>query len=262
MTAASGASPWTSGDVHADAIVAVAVLAFAYLRAWRARGVTIPWTIAWRGIAALGVTLLAVSGPLHALSERYLFSAHMVQHLLLTLVVPPLALTGMPAFMIDALLAPWCRRPFTRSIVRWITRPIPALAAYAGVLVLWHLPVAYDRALGSHLWHLVEHVMLVGGAVLGWWPVLSRSTRAPALPYAAQILYLFAFGMPMTVVAAMVTATDDVLYRFYETAPRILGLAPLDDQRLGGLIMWVPAGLVPLIVFTAVFFRWVASEPD
>ena len=113
MTAASGASPWTSGDVHADAIVAVAVLAFAYLRAWRARGVTIPWTIAWRGIAALGVTLSAVSGPLHALSEGYLFSAHMVQHLLLTLVVPPLALTGMPAFMIDALLAPWCRRPFT-----------------------------------------------------------------------------------------------------------------------------------------------------
>src|SRR5262249_48801503 len=141
-------------------------------------------------------------------------------------------------------------------------RPIPALSAYAVVLVFWHLPAAYDLALRSHLWHLVEHVMLLGGAGLGWWPVLSRSTRAPALPYAAQILYLFAFGMPMTAVAALVTATDDVLYRFYASAPRILGLAPLEDQRLGGLIMWVPAGLVPVIVFTAVFFRWAASERE
>ena len=258
MTTVSAASPWTSGEVHVEAVVAAAILALVYLHAWRARGAPISWGVAWRGLTALAVALVAVSGPLHALSERYLFSAHMVQHLLLTLVVPPLALTGMPSWMIDALL----RWRILGGIVVRSTRPVPALTAYAVVLVFWHLPGPYDLALGSHAWHLVEHVMLVASAGLGWWPVLSSSTRAPALPYGAQILYLFAFGMPMTVVAALVTGAEDVLYRFYTTAPRITALAPLDDQRLGGLIMWVPAGVVPLIVFTAVFFRWVAAERE
>jgi putative membrane protein len=253
---------WTSGDLHIEALALAIALAFSYLHAWRARRIPIAWSIASRGLAALVLGVVAVSGPLHALSERYLFSAHMVQHLLLTLVVPPLALGGMPAWMVDALLAPLCRRQLLKAIVTWLTRPVPALSAYAATLMFWHLPGPYALAVGSHPWHLVEHLTLVASAALGWWPVLSSSVRAPALPYGAQILYLFAFGMPMTIVAALVTGAEDVLYRFYETAPRITRLGPLDDQRLGGLIMWVPAGLVPVIVFTAVFFRWAASERE
>ena len=99
-------------------------------------------------------------------------------------------------------------------------------------------------------------------ATLGWWPILSPSTLVPPLPYAAQLLYLFVFGMPMTVVAAMVTAAERVLYPFYEAAPRITDLSALADQRLGGVIMWVPSGLIPLAVFTAVFFRWAAAEAE
>jgi putative membrane protein len=238
-----------------------AALAFAYLRAWRAHGTPIAWGLALRGLAALVVTLVAVTGPLHALSERFM-SAHMLQHLLLILVVPPLALTAMPAWMVDAILAPLFRRRILGSIVVSLTRPVPAFSAYAIALVFWHLPGPYDLALGRHAWHLVEHVTLVATAWLGWWPVLSSSLRAPALPYGAQILYLFAFGMPMTIVAALVTGAENVLYRSYASAPPWVGWSPLEDQRLGGLIMWVPAGLVPLIVFTLVFFRWVASEPE
>ena len=78
----------------------------------------------------------------------------------------------------------------------------------------------------------------------------------------AQLLYLFVFGMPMTVVAAMITSAEQVLYPFYEAAPRITDLTPLADQRLGGLIMWVPSGLIPLAAFTVVYFRWVAAEAD
>ena len=77
-----------------------------------------------------------------------------------------------------------------------------------------------------------------------------------------QILYLFAFGLPMTAVAAMITGAETLLYPFYARAPRLLSLSPLADQRLGGVIMWVPAGLVPLIAFTVVFFRWAAAERD
>jgi putative membrane protein len=198
----------------------------------------------------------------HDLSDRYLFSAHMVQHLLLTLALPPLALAGMPSWMLDALVRPFLGVPLLRGLLRRLTRPLGALGAYTVVLVFWHLPGPYGLALTVHGWHVVEHLMLIAGAVLAWWPILSASTLLPAIPYGAQILYLFVFGMPMTVVAAMVTASDDVLYHFYAVAPRITSLGALDDQRLGGLIMWVPAGLIPLIAFSVVFFRWVEAEPE
>ena len=205
---------------------------------------------------------VTLNGPLHDLSDRHLFSAHMVQHLVLTLLFPPLLLVGTPAWMADALLAPVLRRPLTGRLVRMLTRPLPALGIYAAALILWHLPVVYDAALRLHAWHIVQHLTLMGSAVLAWWPVLSPSTLIPRVHYGAQILYLFAFGMPMTVVAAMITGAETLLYTAYTEVPRVFGLSPLTDQRLGGVLMWVPAGLVPLLAFTAVFFRWAAAEAD
>src|SRR5438034_1099457 len=124
------------------------------------------------------------------------------------------------------------------------------------------LPGPYNAALEIHGWHIVEHLVLLATAVLAWWPVASASTLAPRLHYGAQILYLFAFGVPMTVVASMITGAERVLYPFYAAAPRLWDLTPLADQRLGGVIMWVPAALIPLAAFTVVFFRWVAAEAD
>jgi putative membrane protein len=206
--------------------------------------------------------LLALNGPLHDLSDWYLFSAHMVQHLVLTLVVPPLLLTGLPGWMVDALLAPLVARRAGAALVRLLTRPLPAFALYAVGLVVWHLPGPYNTALEIHGWHVVEHLVLLATAVSGWWPIASPSRLAPALPYAAQLLYLFVFGMPMTVVAAMITGAEHVLYPFYAGAPRLFDISPLADQRLGGVIMWVPSGLIPLAAFTLVFFRWAAAEAD
>jgi putative membrane protein len=177
-------------------------------------------------------------------------------------VVPPLLLSGLPAGMADALLAPLLARRLTAALVRRITRPLAALSIYALALIGWHLPAPYNVALEIHGWHVVEHLVLLASAVVGWWPIASPSRRVPALPYAAQLLYLFVFGMPMTVVAAMITGAEQVLYPFYEAAPRIVDLTPLADQRLGGVIMWVPSGLVPLAAFTLVYFRWVAAEAD
>lgn len=256
------APAWFPGTIHVESIVIALALAFLYLRAWRVRGQRVAWQVAARGLTALAMLVLSQNGPLHDLADHYLFSAHMAQHLLLTLVVPPLALAGMPAWMVDAILRPVLSSRVAAWILRRLTRPVPALVAYTVALVVWHLPGPYELALTSHAWHVAEHAMLIAAATLGWWPVLSPSALSPALPYGGQILYLFAFGMPMTVVAAMITGAEQVLYPFYADAPRITALAPLDDQRLGGLIMWVPAGLIPLIAFTAVFFRWVASEPE
>ena len=186
----------------------------------------------------------------------------MVQHLMLTLLVAPLWLAGTPGWMLDALAARAAAQRGLAAVARWLTRPLPAFATFGTAMVLWHLPGPYNLALETHAWHVVEHLVLLGAAVVGWWPILSRSMRLPALPYAGQLLYLFVFGMPMTVVAALVTGSEDVNDRYDAAAPRLFGLTPLADQRLGGLIMWVPAGIIPVVAFTVVFFRWVAAERE
>ncbi len=278
---------WTGGAIHLDVIVGAGLLGGAYLGlmymggrdgppkppTWDGRMASAPdrrlasvhdgrvasAVMFFGGLLAL---VAALNGPLHDLSDYYLFSAHMVQHLVLTLVVPPLLLAGTPAWMADAVLGAIMRYRPLDALVRTLTRPLPAFACYAVALIAWHLPGPYNAALETHAWHVVEHVVLIATAVLGWWPILSPSARAPALPYGAQLLYLFVFGMPMTVVAAFVTGADQVLYPFYAAAPRIFDITPLTDQRLGGVIMWVPAAIIPVLVFSLVFFRWVAAEAD
>ena len=255
---------WTSGEIHTDVLLGAGLLATGYViaslarrRRHGARSGTKPALF----LGGLLVLVFALNGPLHDLSDYYLFSAHMVQHLLLTLVVPPLLLAGTPAWMADAVVGPLLAGP-TRPLARVLARPLPQFALYTVALVVWHLPGPYNAALESHPWHVAEHLILLATAVLGWWPIASPSALAPPLPYAAQLLYLFVFGMPMTVVAAMVTGAEVVLYPYYATAPRITALSPLADQRLGGVIMWVPAGVIPLVAFTVVFFRWAAAEAD
>jgi putative membrane protein len=253
---------WASVSVHPEVVAGAALLGGLYAGAWISR----PGRVGlrdgvWFG-AGLAALLLALNGPLHDLSDFHLFSAHMVQHLVLTLVVPPCLLAGTPPWMLDGVLGPLWRRGAPRAAVGALTRPLPAFVVWSVALVAWHLPGPHSLALERHPWHVVQHLTLLGAGTLGWWPILSRSTLAPALGYAAQLLYLFVFGMPMTAVAAFVTAADRVLYPFYAAAPRLFGLSVLDDQRLGGVIMWVPAGLIPLLAFTVVYFRWAAAEAE
>jgi cytochrome c oxidase assembly factor CtaG len=104
------------------------------------------------------------------------------------------------------------------------------------------------------------HLMVMLTAVLMWWPILGPAGGAPRLPEPAQMLYLFVVGIPMSLVAALITFADRPLYEWYALAPRFLGISALDDQKLGGLIMWVPGALVYWGIMTAVFFRWAARE--
>ncbi len=253
---------WWGGEVHTEVVVGVLLLAALYARAILTSGRRVPVRQPLAFFGGCAALLVALNGPLHDLSDYYLLAAHMVQHLLLTLVVAPLWLAGTPGELLDRLLEPVLRRNVTAAIARTATRPLAALGAYAVALVGWHLPGPFNAALEGHGWHVLEHLTLLASALLAWWPIASASRRLPALPYAAQLLYLFVFGMPMTVVAAFVTGADRPLYPWYAVAPRLFGLTPLGDQQLGGIIMWVPAGIVPLVAFTVVFFRWAAAEPD
>jgi putative membrane protein len=210
--------------------------------------------------AGLAVLFGSLTGPVHDLSDYYLFSAHMVQHLLLAFAMPPLLLYGTPGWMLAPLLARW---PRLAALGRALTRPAAAFAAFNLVLVAWHLPPAYNLAMANHPIHIVQHLMIMAVAVLLWWPVLSPLEELPRAPYPVQLLYLFVVGLPMVVVSIFITMADQVLYPYYAEAPRVWSaLGPHADQHLGGLIMWIPGGLVFLVAISVVFFRWQVAGGD
>jgi putative membrane protein len=246
------------GEWHLDVLAGLAGLGVLY--AWAARGRGRPPGVGRASAAAAGLLVLAgaLNGPLHDLSDRYLFSAHMVQHVLITLVAPPLLLLGLAPGM----LAPVLGAPLVAAALRALTRLPVAFGLYAVALVGWHLPGPYNAALERHGLHVVQHLTLMVTATLAWWPVVAPEPALGAPSYGARLLYVFLLGLPMTAVAAFVTFAEEPLYPFYAAAPRIGGLSPLEDQRLGGLIMWVPASLVLLAAFTTLFFRWAGTEAE
>jgi putative membrane protein len=209
-------------------------------------------------ICGLGVIFLAITGPLHDLSESQLFSAHMVQHLLLTLVVPPLLLAGTKGWMLRPLL----RLPGIAATGAVLTRPLVACSIYNVTLAAWHLPGPYDWALRNHGAHIMEHLLFMATGLLLWWPVLGPLPEWPRPAPPVQLLYLFLAGIPMAMIAAFITLSDDVLFPFYGSAPQQWGLTPLADQRLGGVIMWVPGTLGFLVAMTVVYFRWVGRDAE
>ena len=111
--------------------------------------------------------------------------------------------------------------------------------------------------------HIVQHLMIMVASVILWWPVLSPSPELPRAPYPLQMLYLFVVGLPMVVVSIFISMAGSVLYPYYAAAPRVWPiLTPHADQHLGGLIMWIPGGLVFLLAISVVFFRWQAAGGD
>jgi putative membrane protein len=258
---ASAEVAWTDWDLHLSTVLGVAILAGLY--AWLAgpvrRRLGAP-PVGTRRIVPYGssllVILVALNGPLHHLSDEYLFSAHMVQHLLLTLLVPPLFLAGVPGWMVERLVAP----PLLAGAARGLTRPLIAFTIPNAVLAVWHFPGPYGAAMVNHDVHIVMHLTMMVTAGMLWWPVLSPTERLPRLSRPLQLLYLFALGLPMSLIGAMITLADHPLYRFYVSVPRLFGLDPLEDQRIGGLLMWVPGMLVFWAAMTVVWFRWSREE--
>ncbi len=247
---------WHSDPTVLAGVAALGGLYVAALRRGRAQGRRVKGVKVASFFAGLAVLLGSLTGPLHDLADYYLFSAHMVQHLLLVFAMPPLLLYGTPGWMLSPLL----RRPLVLSLGRRLTRPSGAFATFNLVLVAWHLPPLYNLAMDHHGVHVVQHLMIMVVSVILWWPVMSPSRELPRAPYPVQMLYLFVVGLPMVVVSIFITMAGSVLYPYYAAAPRVWeALTPHTDQHLGGLIMWIPGGIVFLIAISVVFFRWQAA---
>lgn len=205
-----------------------------------------------------GVLVLAcaVLGPLAEWAEHVALSAHMAQHLLLTLVVPPLWLLGTP----DWLLRPVTRLPGVTRAGYVLTRPVVALGLASAALTLWHVPALFEAALRREALHALEHLTLLSTALLLWWPIAGSLPEWPRPAPPARLLYLFLATIPMTAVSAPITAAETVLYPFYAGAGAAWPLSPRADQELAGVLMWVGGSLPYLIAGTIVFFRWAREE--
>ena len=251
---------WLKWSIHPSTVIGLAALAALYL--WRARSATSENILSgWRKLSffsSLLVVFGSLNGPIHDLSDTYLFSAHMVQHLLLTMLMPPLMILGVPGWMLRPLL----RNRVIRAIARRVTKPIACFVIFNLVIAVWHLPIFYNAAMDNHNIHILEHLMFMAAAVLMWWPITSQLPELPRLSYPGQMLYCFLMILPMSIVAIYISMADQVLYPAYSAAPRVTSLSPLEDQLLGGLIMWVPGGVIFMIIMTVVFFRWAARGED
>ncbi len=248
-------------SIHASTVIGSLALGAMY--EWRARQAAMSAvdgahagspTTAQRAMffGALAILLATLNGPLHDLSDTYLFSAHMVQHLVLELVVPPLLIAGTPGWMLRPLLRP----RGVRRLAEVALTPISCFAIFNVVLSAWHLPPLYNFALEVHPVHIVQHLMFLSASVVMWWPLLSPLPELPRLSYPGQMLYCFLMTLPMSIVAVYITMADRVLYPLYAIAPRVIGISPLEDQRYGGLIMWIPGGMFFYLVMSVVFWMW------
>ena len=207
--------------------------------------------------AALLIFYLAVGSPLDQIGERFLLSAHMVQHQLLMYPAAVLCLLGLPAWVVRPVTA---ARPL-RGLLRLLTRPLVAGGLLVVVFSAWHLPALYDWALQDKLVHVVQHLMFFGVALLYWWPLYSPSAEFPPISYAGQMLYLVLVAIGMTPVFAFITFSRGILYPTYEYAPRIIaGFSPADDQVLAGALMKIVGMAVALTAFAVSFFRWYRSS--
>ncbi len=245
--------PWQRWDWHPSVVIGLALLGGLYVYLG---GLAAPRRRVVAFGAALVVLGVALNGPLHNLSDGYLFSAHMVQHLALTLVFPPLLLYGTPAWVVRPLLgSAWVLRVAGRA-----TRPLAAGALFSAPITLWHVPQFYEAALEHHPLHIAQHLVFMATAVIMWWPILSPVPVLPRASYPTQLIYLFALGLPMSLAGALITLSERVLYPFYAAAPRVWGLTALADQQLGGLLMWVVGTIYLWVAASVVWFRWSARE--
>jgi putative membrane protein len=245
-------------SVHWSTVIGILGLAALYV--WRSRAErqrpTVTQSLAFAG--GLLTMFFALNGPLHDLADYDLFSAHMVQHLVLIFVVSPLLVIGTPGWM----LRPALRWPGVGPTARWLTQPKHCFIIFNVIMAGWHIPGPYNLAMAVHPVHIVEHLMFMAAAVLMWWPFLSPLPELPRLAYPGQMLYCFLMSIPMSIVAIYIAMADHVLYPAYEIAPRVWGLTPLEDQQLGGLIMWIPGSVVFLVVMSIVFFKWAQRGED
>lgn len=217
----------------------------------------------WLFLAGIGAILLALVSPIDAY-EGALFSVHMVQHMLLELVAAPLIVLSAPVTLALRASSPRVRRALLAVLhsltARWLTFPLVTWFLFAAVNWGWHFSSWYNVALENAFVHDLEHLCFLGAALLFWWPAIGPDPQPWRMPHPVKILYLF-LAMPQnSFLGVALLSTDHVLYVHYLTNHLAWVGNPLDDQHLGGTLMWVFGDLVFLTAMLGVVADWMRYE--
>jgi putative membrane protein len=258
-----GDSPW-EWHPHPDVWLLIALLVGGYVlavRVWGATEAPVPGhPVGPRRAAAYGLGVFALwvgaDWPMHEISENFLLSAHMVQHMLFTFVAPPLLLMGLPPWLLRKLISPKA----IGTVVRVATKPLIALVVFNAGIAITHWPTLVDLSLRVAVVHFLVHTFLVVTALMMWWPVIGPLPETPRLSEPVKMLYLFGQSILPTVPASFLTFADRPVYEFYTNVPRIWGTSVVGDQQVAGLIMKIGGGLLLWAVIAVIFFKWSARE--
>jgi putative membrane protein len=268
LTQTTPSIAWTTWSWNPWVIESLILAACLYLRggralwhtAVRARGIHRRESVAfWSGWCVLVAALVS---PLHALGAG-LFSAHMIQHEVLMLVAAPLLVLGRPLpLFLRALPLPWRRQlgKLGKSLQgswRILTQPLVAWALHAAALWVWHIPRLFQVTLTSELAHAWQHLSFFGTALCFWWALLYRHQELQG--YGVAVLAVFTTALHSSLLGALLTFAPTPWYPAYAHTTAAWGLTPLEDQQLGGLVMWIPAGVVYLLAALALGAGWLRA---
>jgi putative membrane protein len=239
LHASLGVSSWTFEPTVVAGVIALAAGYVWLLRSGR--------ELTWSPLARLSFTgglltlFLALTSPIDTGGDYYLFSLHMLQHLMLAMVAPPLLILGLPEA--------W------RARERLYVPPLLANVVFNLVLAIWHLPFLYEATLRNQPLHISEHISFVLAGALFWWPILVPASSRRAMSVVGKIAYLGFAGVPPTILGLAFIMSPTVIYPFYAAAPRVTSLSPLDDQLIAGLIMFGLGNLIYFAAIWAIFFK-------
>lgn len=210
----------------------------------------------WQWYGGLAVMWIASGWPVHDIAEESLFTFHMLEHMLLALIVPPLLLMGTPRWLADITLghpkvAPWLRP---------LSKAIPAFVFFNVTFILIHWPEMVELMLTNAVVHFLIHFLLLSTAFLMWMPVLSPTAAIPKLSRPVQMLYLFCQSLLPTIPASFITFSSVPIYPVYGDAALAWGLTPVADQTIAGIVMKLGGGLIIWITIAVIWFRWTSEE--
>ncbi len=220
--------------------------------------------------AIMGFTIIifALAGPPEAFADDMFFS-HMMQHILIAMVASVLLLAAkpMPCYIwampetIRIGIAPaLAEQGWIRKINAVLVNPRVALPLFILTLWTWHIPELYQSAIQHEPVHFAMHISMFATSILFWWPIIGPPPVGSSLSEPQKIIYLILVVTPTAVLAAIITLSNSVLYTHYIDTPYHFTLTPTEDQRIGGLLMWIPGNIIYLATLTTLFFRWFAIE--
>jgi putative membrane protein len=210
----------------------------------------------WCFATGLLTLYVASSWPIHDWAEQYLYSVHMVEHMLISLVAPPLLLLGLPAWLVR-----WILRPrWASGSVRVLARPLVAGVIFNSVIAIGHAPFYVNYTLYHHFWHFWAHLLLFGVSMLMWFPVVNTLPEYPRMNRPVKMLYLFLQSVIPNVPVAFLAFATGVVYTYYASVPRPFSMGVISDQQFASAIMKVGGTFLLWGIILVVFFRWSAEQ--